>query len=235
MRVELQDVTVGWGGKALLCHVNLTLEPGRMVGVVGPSGSGVSLLLKTAAGLVEPLEGQVCHDGVALNRLGEEASRRMQTRSGFMFQDAALWANTSLEGNLLLPLRAKFPELSAGEQQTRLKEGLQAAGFLTDLGRRPAQLSRGQQRFLSFLRATLPDPEALFLDEPVMGLDAAWSDTMWRRAAELRADGACILAGSHHFQSWCHAADHILLLEDGRIAREGPPDRIRSSAPEVKS
>ncbi len=235
MRVELGNVSIEVQGCRILTGLNLTLKPGELVGVIGPSGSGVSLLLKTAAGLMPAAGGEVRHDGIDLSALGEEAGRLLQTRSGFMFQDAALWANTSLEGNLLLPLRAKFPHIRTHDLLERLRSGVEEAGLVCDLSLRPAQLSFGQKRFLSFLRASLPDPQALFLDEPMNGLDADWADGLWRRTSALRAAGTSILAGSHHFQSWCDQADRILVLRDGRVVLEGTPQEVRETSPEVMS
>lgn len=235
MRVELRNVTVAWLEKPVVKGVNLAIEPGEMVVVLGRSGSGVSLLLKTAAGLMEPALGSVRHEGVDLQDLGGTEGRRRQTQTGFMFQDAALWANTNLEGNLMLPLQAKFPTRSGDELREMMRAGLAEAGFRQDLSQRPAQLSVGRQRFVSFLRATLPDPSILFLDEPILGLDPVWMAALWRRVGTLLAGGTTVLAGSHRFDSWCEKADRVVLLDGGCVVREGTPREIKEAVPEVMS
>lgn len=235
MRLTMRNVTVGWQHQKILRGVNLDLEPGRFVVALGASGTGVSLFMKTAAALTYPLGGTVQYDGIDPDTLGEEDSRRLQTRTGFMFQDAALWANTPSEGNLMLPLRARYPDRKPDELKSMMLDFLQTAGYGGDLSLRPSQLSHGRRRFLSFLRAALPGPEILFMDEPILGLDLPWVQSLWARVRDLRAAGTSILAGTHAFADWCLEADRILLLDEGRIVREGSPSEIQGCLPEVMS
>jgi len=222
----MKNVGVDWQGQRVLHGVNLCLEPGRVTGVLGLSGSGVSFLLKTAAGLLDPTDGQVLYDGIDLRHLKEEPRRQLQTRTGFMFQEAALWANTNLEGNLMLPLQARYPDWKKSRLREHLQQTLAGFKFDEDLSLRPDRLSLGRQRFVSFLRAALPGPEALFLDEPHNRMDSPWRRAVSREVKRLRDAGAALLLGDHHAAEWCELVDHLVILGEGWIKLEGEPTEV---------
>lgn len=204
----------------------MKLEPGQITLVHGHSGAGISVLLKTVAGLIRPTRGEVLYDGTDIATLREREMRKLQTRTGFMFQDVALWANMPLASNLHLPLEAKFPNLSADERKQIIDEALKQSGFTVDLNKRPVELSLGQQKFLSFLRAIIPGPEALMLDEPLSGMDRHWAEIVINKLRELRARGTTLVFGSHNSQMSSDLADHLVVLHHGQILendKEVPP------------
>jgi ABC-type transporter Mla maintaining outer membrane lipid asymmetry ATPase subunit MlaF len=226
MRIELQAVEVERHGKTILAGVDLVCEPGTLTVILGQSGAGLTTLLKVAAGLIVPTRGRVRYDGHALDSLDERARQALQTRTGFVFQDAALWANTDLLGNFSLPLRAKYPDLDADAQQRLIHATLNSWGFPADLKRRPAMLSHGQQKVASFLRALIPGPEAMFLDEPMSSMDRRWRQEVRRTVAELREAGVTVLAGGHDAELTGALADQVLVLEQGRVRAAGPADGV---------
>ena len=234
MRIELKNVVVERQGRRCLDGIDLTIADGQTLGVLGPSGSGVSLLLKAAAGLLDPTEGQVLYDGVDLRSLSGEERRRLQTRTGFMFQDAALWANTNLLNNLLWPLQARHPGRPAGRLREDMGALLERVGFNQDLTWRPDRLSLGQQRFVSFLRAILPGPEALFLDEPHISMDSRWTRILDRETERLSGQGATVILGSHRAADWCDETNQLIILDRGRITHSGPPGQVRQSLPSLE-
>ena len=109
--ISLEDVTVHLGGRDVLRQVTLSLPAGRSTVIMGRSGSGKSTLLKTAAGLIPPDSGRVFFEGKDMSLLSEGGMRELRKRSGFVFQDGALWENKTLMENLALPLQVHFPEL----------------------------------------------------------------------------------------------------------------------------
>ncbi|MEZ4388085.1 MAG: ATP-binding cassette domain-containing protein [Candidatus Krumholzibacteriia bacterium] len=230
MRIELQNVSVERRGRRILDRVDAVFAPGQMTVVLGRSGAGLSTLLKTAAGLVQPTGGQVLYDGQALANLDHRRRQALQTRTGFMFQDAALWANSSLLVNLDLPLQAKFPGLGPAERRVRIDTALNSCGFAADLRLRPAMLSHGQQTMVSFLRAIAPGPEALFLDEPMAAMDQRWRGILIRVLGELRAQGAAVVAVSHDAELARVLADRLVILADGRVLADGAPEAVRESS-----
>lgn len=235
MRIELRQTTVELGERTVLRGVDLSLDPGRLTVVLGHSGAGLSTLLKTAAGLLPLAGGLVLHDGRDLADLDGNEQRRLQTRTGFMFQDAALWANMTLAGNLDLPLRAKEPGMSEKDRRRRIASLLDACGWTVPLDQRPAQLSAGERRTLSFLRAIVPGPDALLLDEPTVSLDGRWRDRLLEQVSRLRASGVAIAATSKGLDPITGFADDLVILSEGRVLARGTPAEIEASPdPEVR-
>jgi phospholipid/cholesterol/gamma-HCH transport system ATP-binding protein len=236
MRVELQQVTVERTGQIILDGVDLDLAPGRMSVVLGRSGAGLSTLLKTAAGLLAPADGCVLYDGCDIAMLDARKRRSLQARTGFMFQDAALWANQDLASNFDLPLRVKYPAQSARQRRERIASVLQACGWSISLDRRPVDLSLGEQKMASFLRAVIPGPEVLFLDEPMASLDGHWREILIRRLQEMRSREVTIAAVSQDPSLVADLADEIVILSRGSVLAQAAPAEIaRSSDPEIRS
>ena len=236
MLIELKNITVRLGGKSILQNIDLKLEPHRITGIFGSSGSGLSILLKTAAGLIPASKGQVLYDGRSLDTFGHKENRQLQTRTGFMFQDAALWANMSLAANLALPLQAKFPDLNKEEIKQKIDTSLQQYGFSVDTNLRPVDISQGQKKFISFLRAVIPGPEALFLDEPVASMDRSWAAKISGEISALQAKGTTVVLAGNQYESTFDMADHLVILHHGQILAQGDREEIvHSSDPEVRS
>jgi phospholipid/cholesterol/gamma-HCH transport system ATP-binding protein len=192
------------------------------------------MLLKTAAGLIPPSAGRVLYDGVDYVTLPEQDRARLQTRTGFQFQDAALWANLPVAANLDLPLQAKFPRLDRRARNRRLAAAIEEFGVPLDPTRRPVDFSLGEQKLISFLRAVIPGPEALFLDEPLAWLDHGLADLIREQIAALRDRGVAIILGSHDPHLLEDLADSLIVLEDGRL-QPRPPGRTSSRARDENS
>lgn len=173
MSLALAQVTLRLHGRVLLPPLDATVEPGQVLAVMGPSGSGKSSLLAWLAGLpIEPLEaaGRVVLDGVDVGGLPTE-----RRRIGLLFQDDLLFPHWTLRRNLLFAL----PPGGAREARERAVEAALAAAELPGLGgRRPHELSGGQRARVSLMRALLAQPRALLLDEPFSRLDAALRERM---------------------------------------------------------
>lgn len=172
MTLQLQNVSIGVQGRALIRELSASIEPGRVLAVMGPSGSGKSSLLAWIAGTLEPpFEARG-----SLRLSGQELSTRpiQQRRIGLLFQDDLLFPHMSVLGNLLFAL----PE---GERSTRVRAAeaaLEEAGLAGFGPRLPCSLSGGQRSRVSLLRALLAAPAALLLDEPFSKLDTALREQM---------------------------------------------------------
>ncbi len=234
--IELQNVAVELGGQPVLQDINLELQPGKITAILGNSGSGLSVLLKTAAGLIPATRGQVLYDDCNLDSFSERQLRQMQTRTGFVFQDAALWANMDLATNLDLPLTAKFPHLRPQERKQRIEAALQRYDFSVDTKKRPVDISQGQKKFVSFLRATIPEPEALFMDEPTSTMDNSWARKIKDELVSLRAKGTTLILAGNQYQPIFELADHLVILHNGRILDQGESDKmLLSPHPDIQS
>ena len=224
MHIALRNVTVGVPGRTLLRGVELEAPPGAAIVVTGPTGAGRTSLLKVVAGLLPPAGGTVLHDGESLADLPAARAQAVRRRIGFVFEDAALWANTSLLGNLELPLRARRPELDAAARRRRIEAVLAELDWSLDLAQRPAALSPGEQLLLGFLRAVLPGPEVLILDDTPARLDLRRRAALLERLAALRAGGTTVIVGVPDPALAPLPGAHHRRLAGGRLEEAPGPD-----------
>jgi phospholipid/cholesterol/gamma-HCH transport system ATP-binding protein len=234
--IRLSDVTVGVGGFDILREVSAGIVEGASTVVMGPSGSGKSTLLKVAAGLVPPDRGTVSFRGENIYTMADRSLLRMRRVSGFVFQDAALWENKSIFDNLALPLEVHSPDLPRSEVQRRVIRTLERAGLEDCAPQRPAQLSAGEKKIISFLRALIGEPSLLFLDEPTLSVDAVMADRIVGMIRDVRSRGCSIVAVTTDRRLASTLADRLLVLKTGRLAAEGGFDEVKRSAdPDVRS
>lgn len=227
--IVLENISIRFDGRDALDGLNLAFEGGKSTAVIGNSGSGKSLTLKCAAGLIFPDDGEVSFEGNPINRMGEKTYQRMQARTGFHFQDAALWANKSLGENLSLPLLAADPEISDGILRSKVRESFESVGLELDPSMRPAAITMGQQKMVSFLRATITMPEILFLDDSLSFLDHNQSRQLIARIKELKHSGVTIIFTAHDRAFTGALADSVAVLSEGRLITSGAYEEVMSS------
>jgi phospholipid/cholesterol/gamma-HCH transport system ATP-binding protein len=228
--VSLRHVTLRLGGLAVLEDVSVDFPAGRSTVVVGPSGCGKSTLLKVAAGIVLPDEGEVLWSGRSLQRLGNREMMELRGANGFVFQDAALWANKTVAENLALPLRVHKPGLSARESAALVDRALREVGYDDPLSSRPAQLSIGEQKVVSFARALVADPTLLFIDEPTASVDHEMVDRMLASIRRLKERGTTMVVVTHSSKLASLVADHVVVLKAGAVLEAGPTASVVRSS-----
>jgi len=197
---------------------------------MGPSGSGKSMLLKVAAAIIPPDSGRVLLHGKNLQRLSQRELLEFRRTSGFMFQDAALWANKTIFENLALPIQFHFPNRSPEEIERRIRKLLQPMNLLDSLKLRPAALSEGEQKIVSFLRAIVLEPVILFLDEPTPSIDHQLLEKMLGMIRGLKDRGCTIIAVTHDPHLTSMIANHLVILKGGRILEAADISEVRRSA-----
>jgi phospholipid/cholesterol/gamma-HCH transport system ATP-binding protein len=226
------DLACGYE-EPVLEHVDLEIERGESVVILGRSGSGKSTLMRTLVGLLPPLSGEVLLFGEPLYALEGPPRRALLHRLGVAFQQDALFSSLSVGENVALPLR----ELTALSEPVirelvRLRLGLVGLAGLEQ--RAPGQLSGGQRMRASLARATILDPELIACDEPTAGLDpvvAAGIDDMLLRFRALL--GSTLVVVSHELASIHAVASRAIMLEAGRVRATGPVDLLARSADPV--
>jgi putative ABC transport system ATP-binding protein len=212
------------GGKLLtiLDAVDLAVEAGEFVAVLGPSGSGKSTLLALAAGLDRPTEGEVYLDGRPLHRLSEDELARVRRRQvGFVFQSFHLLHNLTARENVLLPLELQ----AAPDAEARADELLERVGLAERGHHYPSQLSGGEQQRVALARAFAPRPDLLLADEPTGNLDGATGERVLRILRELREQAGTTLVLVTHDPAVAALADRRVYLRDGRIERQERQER----------
>ena len=228
--IELRSVTVQAEEHISLDEVSVTFPANRNTVIMGPSGSGKSMLLKVAAAIIPPDSGSVLMHGKNLQRLGQKDLLEFRRVSGFMFQDAALWENKTIFENLALPVQLHFPGRSSGDTHKRIRELLEPMNLLDSIDLRPAALSEGERKIVSFLRAIILDPEVLFLDEPTTSIDHQLLEKMLRMIKTLNERGATIIAVTHDAHLTAMIANHLVVIKDGRVLASAATGEVRRSA-----
>ncbi|MDB4974867.1 MAG: putative ABC-type transport system involved in lysophospholipase biosynthesis, ATPase component [Myxococcaceae bacterium] len=199
----------------VLERVDLRIEAGEFVALVGPSGSGKSTLLGLLAGLDRPSEGSVLIDGVALEALGEDALARLRLSTiGFVFQDFQLIGNLTARENILLPLElARLPEAEARCAELLARVGLHQRGH-----HYPSELSGGEQQRVALARAFAHRPRLLLADEPTGNLDANTGESVLTMLTELRAQTGTTLVVVTHDERVAALADRIIRVSRGQVS-----------------
>jgi phospholipid/cholesterol/gamma-HCH transport system ATP-binding protein len=225
--IALEDVRVTLGGYAALRGISAAFTPGRSTVILGPSGCGKSTLLKTAAGIIPPDSGRVLHAGRDVFQLSDRALRELRSRSGFVFQDGALWENMTVAENLSLPLRIHCPKLTQSEVARKVMRTLERAGMEDSATERPAALSGGEKKIASFLRALISEPTLLFLDEPTLSIDHAMSERINQMIRDLRSRGCTVIAVTHDAALTTTLADDLLVMDAGVVIEGGSFDAVK--------
>src|SRR5690242_15236880 len=213
----------GQGATAVkaLRGVDLRVEPGAMVAVMGPSGSGKSTLLTIAGSLEEPTEGEVLIDGAPLSRMSRNAKARLRRRSiGYVFQDFNLLPGLTAVENVALPL--ELDGISIRRARAAGKRTLEDLGLAERAGQYPDQLSGGERQRVAIARAVVGDRHLLLADEPSGALDSVNSEAVMRLVHEACKRGVAAVVVTHDAQlaSW---ADRVVFLRDGRIVDQTAP------------
>jgi phospholipid/cholesterol/gamma-HCH transport system ATP-binding protein len=231
--VQAEQLAVGRNDHAVLSNIELHVSRGEIVALLGGSGCGKSTLMRTLAGLLAPLEGDVKLFGELLYGLSREERAAIMRRVGVVFQTDALFSAMTIADNIALPLRelVDLPDTVAREM-VQIK--LELVG-LAELGHRlPAQLSGGQRKRAALARASILDPELMLCDEPTSGLDpvvaAEIDDTLLKFREVL---GTTLVVVSHELSSIKTVADRALLFGDGKIQASGTIDELVRSRNEV--
>jgi phospholipid/cholesterol/gamma-HCH transport system ATP-binding protein len=224
--IRVRGLTTRIGGKVLHDHIDLDVQAGEVMGVVGASGSGKSVLLRTIIGLIEADAGTVEIFGRELGALEESGVRALEARWGVLFQDGALFSSLTVAQNIAVPLREQLtlPE-DLLDQVIALKLAL--VGLPGDAAAKyPAELSGGMRKRAGLARALALDPPLLFLDEPTAGLDPIAAGAFDALIADLRASlGLTVLMVTHDLDSLIAICDRIAVLVDKRL-RIGTMDEL---------
>jgi len=234
--ISVRDLVAGFGDQVVLDHLSLDVCGGEILGVVGGSGAGKSVLLRTIIGLVKKRAGEVRVFGVAADQASEAQWRAVERRWGILFQQGALFSSLSVRENVQFPMR-QFLRLPEDLMNDLAVVKLEMVGLRPqDAAKYPAELSGGMTKRVALARALALDPEIVFLDEPTSGLDpivAGEIDILIRTLQ--RTLGITVFMVTHDLDSLATACDRIAALADGKIVVEGPmATMLASDHPWVK-
>jgi putative ABC transport system ATP-binding protein len=209
-----------------LTGINLKVNRGEFVGIIGPSGSGKSTLLGIIGGLDNPTAGQVFVDGVDITRLGENKLTEIRNEKiGFVFQSFNLIPSLTAWQNVALPIR--FSRKRKFSARKRAKELLEIMGLGDRLNHRPNQLSGGQQQRVAIARALANDPAILMADEPTGNLDTQSGQIVIDAFKYVQAQLGTTIVVITHDMDIASQMDRLVTLVDGRITGDADP-RVQS-------
>jgi phospholipid/cholesterol/gamma-HCH transport system ATP-binding protein len=236
--IELTGMSIQFGTQSVLRSIDLTIPRGQTVSVIGESGCGKTVLLKTIIGLVRPTEGFVEFDGKRLDELNDKQLTAERTRFGYVFQNAALFDSMTVLENVAFPL-----EQNRNMRVSQARDAV--AGYLAEVGlpdsimnKKPAQLSGGMRKRVGLARALAMDPEVILYDEPTTGLDPIMSDVINELIIRTREKHhVTSILVTHDMKNAFKTSDRIVMLfpvtrlrgEESQIIFDGTPDEIEKS------
>ena len=176
--IEVKNLTVEFGPNRVLSNINLDIPAGQTIVLLGESGCGKTVLMKSIIGLIEPTEGDVIFDGRNYKSLNSRQISKQRLRFGYVFQNAALFDSLTIGQNVAFPLR-QHKKISRSEMEELVLARLAEVGLPdTVLEKKPAELSGGMRKRVGLARALIMNPELILYDEPTTGLDPIMSDVI---------------------------------------------------------
>lgn len=231
--IAIENLHKSFGTNAILKGINLKLNKGENLVILGRSGSGKSVTIKCIVGLVKSDKGSIKISGQEITDLKYEELNSLRVRIGFMFQNGALYDSMSVRQNLKFTLKHHTSDLSEEEIESKIIEALESVGLEESIDKMPAELSGGMQKRIALARALIIKPEIILYDEPTSGLDTITS----REISELILDvqkkfKTSSIIITHDMACAKITGNRILILKGGEITAEGTYAELEKSKDE---
>jgi phospholipid/cholesterol/gamma-HCH transport system ATP-binding protein len=217
--IQLRGVTKSFGSHTVLEDISFDIPRSRISAIMGPSGTGKSVLLKNIIGLLRPDRGEIWIDGEETVRMRERDLYRVRRKFGVLFQDGALFGSLNLYDNIAFPLR-EHTRKSEGEIRRIVMEKAAMVGLVDAMRKYPGEVSGGMKKRAGLARALAMDPEIVFFDEPDSGLDpvrVAYLDELVKKIQEETA--ATFIIITHNIPSVMRTADYVAVLFRSGLVR----------------
>ncbi|MCB0345572.1 MAG: ATP-binding cassette domain-containing protein [Bdellovibrionales bacterium] len=215
--IRCEEIWKGFDGQHVLRGVNASFNRGELIGLIGPSGGGKSVLLKIIGGVLEADYGEVKSNGAV--------------GTGFLFQEGALFDSMNVLDNVAFALREAHPDLNYQQLMSRSYESLCGVGLGKDYKKMPGQLSGGMRRRVALARAVVARPELVLLDDPTGGLDPVAASVIMKLISDLHRDhGSTIIIVSHDLRRLLPSVPRVIGLFGGKVTLDCPPDMLPQTA-----
>lgn len=227
--VQIEHLKKSFGSNQVLSDINLSIQKGENVVILGKSGSGKSVLIKCLVGLIEPDEGKLMVFDKDMMELDGKELNEMRKKIGFLFQSGALYDSMSVRENLAFPLRGS-KDLSKEDKTKLIEEALANVGLSESIDKSPSELSGGMRKRLGLARTLILKPDIMLYDEPTTGLDAITS----REISELilkvqKQNNTSSIIITHDMPCAKITANRIVVFKEGKIAAEGTYEELEKS------
>lgn len=226
--IEIKNVSKRYGDKIVHRGINLSIERGEVLTLIGGSGSGKSVLLRSLIGLERPDEGQILFDGTDLCKLSEDDLIAVRKRVAYVFQYGALFDSLSVKENLAYPLR-EHTKLTEKQIHERVMTTLGKLGLDGSESLFPSDLSGGMQRRVGVARSIIMEPEVILYDEPTTGLDPFNTQQILKIMLQLKSQGATSVLVTHDMPSMFRVTDRVAFLRDGKINALGTSEEFKTT------
>ena len=232
--LEISDLEVRYGAAPVLSGIDLAVERGELVGLVGPSGSGKSTLLRALVGLVPPAAGRVVLEGKDVNYANKASLRGLRDHAAIVFQQYNLFQNMSVLDNITVtPVKVRGRPKAEAEAEARAL--LARVGLAGKERAYPDQLSGGQQQRVAIARALALKPALILLDEVTAALDPELVRDVLDVIKDLAGEGITMLLVSHEMGFIREAAHRVVMMDAGRVVEVGPPGQIFDAPTEERT
>ncbi|OFZ12441.1 MAG: ABC transporter ATP-binding protein [Bdellovibrionales bacterium RBG_16_40_8] len=228
--IELKGVVVKLGGEIIFQNVNLQINHGDMMVIIGPSGAGKTVLLKTMAGVILPSAGQVFCEGEEWQNLQSEKKRKLAQKIGVQFQKGGLFDSFSVFENVAFPLREHHPEYTNEQIAEMVRACLEAVDLIAAKDRLPHEISGGMQLRLGIARAVVMNPEIVFYDDVNAGLDPVNSDRIVDLVLRLKQKNeSTVVVVTNDLRTAYRLAGRIVLVGNKEVIETGNAEETKNS------
>jgi phospholipid/cholesterol/gamma-HCH transport system ATP-binding protein len=229
--IELHGIVKQFGAQVVLNGVDFEVREGETVALLGPSGTGKSVLLKTVIGLIKPDQGTIIVDGKDVCRLKRKELSELRSRIGYVFQNGALFDSMTVFENVRLGITDQDKYQDLEYVRGRINECIRLVNLPPDtIDKYPAQLSGGMRKRVGIARAIAGSPKYLLYDEPTSGLDPVNADIIDALVQRLDDElGVTSVMVTHDVRGAFRVADRLALLSEGRIVMQGTPQEFLDS------
>lgn len=227
--IRINNLNKSFNGKVVLTDISVTFEPGKTNLIIGRSGSGKTVLLKSIVGLHEIDSGEIWYDDVLFNKLGFEDKKEIRKEIGMLFQGSALFDSLTVEQNVRFPLDM-FTEKSLDEKNERVNFCLKRVNIINANNLFPSELSGGMKKRVAIARAISLNPQYLFCDEPNSGLDPLTAILIDELIKEITEEySMTTIVNTHDMNSVMEIGEKIVFISEGIKCWEGNKNEILSS------
>jgi phospholipid/cholesterol/gamma-HCH transport system ATP-binding protein len=228
--VAMEHLKKSFGNNHVLRDINLVINKGESLVILGKSGTGKSVIIKCIVGLLEPDEGKLVILGQDISGLKDEELIEIRKKIGFLFQGGALFDSMTVRENLEFPLRRQLRSIPKEKMNSLVKEALQHVGLAEAIDMTPSELSGGMRKRLGLARTLILKPEIMLYDEPTTGLDPITSKEISSLILEVqKIYNTSSIIITHDIECAKRTANRIIVIEDGICAAEGSYADLQNS------
>jgi phospholipid/cholesterol/gamma-HCH transport system ATP-binding protein len=229
--IEMEHLRKSFGNNHVLRDINLVINKGENLVILGKSGTGKSVIIKCIVGLIEPDEGKLVIFGQNVSELKDKELIEIRKKIGFLFQSGALYDSMTVRENLEFPLRKQLNSIPKEKINLLVKEALQNVGLAKAIDMTPSELSGGMRKRLGLARTLILKPEIMLYDEPTTGLDPITSKEISTLILEVQKKyNTSSIIITHDIECVRLTANRIIVIKDGICAAEGSYTDLENSA-----